>query len=472
MKRALGIEVGRTFAAVCGIAVDGDGPPRRHRFSRQEFPDHEPAPEEVADACLRMAVEAGIRERSAVLVLARSLTYSKAVTLPPLSTEERLRLVSLQPERFFPVSDRALVCDLEPGANGAVPVAHAAEAQRLESLVDALQSRGFRIRAVLPSSAALLRAATRGVPALSGANWILVRPEGTGLTAHAYQARSLRVSRRLESPGADLLAVCREISRTAASCFDTDAPLQEVRWSGWRELPDAARATAAASLSKPVDDLPALPVGSEGLAAYGAALAELEEAPRPDLMPPSVRARRRQQTRWLTGACSGLVVLGAAALIWALGQRQDARLGRLDAAIAQARTAAEAAATAREDVQTLEDRIVAVQGRMQERATWLRLLNEVSNALPAGAWIANLSVDAGGEVTLSGYAATASALIPALDATDALQSVELAAPATRANVGGRELEAFNIRGALKGSSAADPTAVRAPRGMEEGEEIE
>ncbi len=102
MRRALGIEVGRGWVALCEVALGGDGAPRRHRFARHEFPEGEsPAPGDVADACLRLALEAGARERSAVLALARSLTYAKPVQLPPLGDEDRLRLVSLQPERFF-----------------------------------------------------------------------------------------------------------------------------------------------------------------------------------------------------------------------------------------------------------------------------------------------------------------------------------------------------------------------------------
>ena len=461
MKRAFGIEIGRNFAAVCEVAIEGEGAPRRHLFARRDFTEGgEPAPEELADACLRMAMELGVRERSAVLTLARSLTYAKTVELPPVSSEDRLRLVTLQPERFFPVSDRALVCDLEDGANGVSPVAHAAESARVEALVEALQSRGFRITAVLPASAALLRAATRGVPPLATSNWLLVRAEGSGLTTDVYRSQTLRVSRRLETYGEDPGAVCREIARTAACSFENGETVAEVRWSGWRDLPEDLKRVVSATLPMPVRDLPEVPVESAGLAAYGAALARLEEAPRPDLMPSAVRARRRQQRRWLTVACAALVLLGALGLVWSFGERQEKRLRLLDEAIAATRAGAAAAADARDELQTLEARIGAVQRRMEERAAWMRLLSEVSSALPAGAWIANLSVESGGEVSLSGYAATASSLIPALEATDALESVELAAPATRAAVDTRELEAFNIRAVLQGSPADSAAAAQ------------
>ncbi len=473
MKRSLGIEIGRTFVAICEIALEGEGAPRRVGFTRHVFPEGElPSPEELADACLRLALESGIRQRSAVLALARSLTYTKTVQLPPLPTEDRLKLVSIQPERFFPVSDRALVCDLEPGSNGAASVAHATESDQLETVVEALQSRGFRIRAVIPSSAALQRAAVRGVPALSDSNWLLVRPEGGGLTAHAFQARSLRVSRRMENFGADPEAAFREIARTVACSFEDGATVSVVRWSGWNGLPDAVQRVAAATLRVPVRDLPELPVGSEGLAAYGAALAGLEEVPRPDLMPPAVRARRRQQGRWITIACGALALLALLALIWSLGERQDWHLRRLESAIAEARAGAVAAAEARDELGVLEGRIAAVQRRMEQRAAWLRLLQEISTALPQTAWVGNLTVEPNGEVSLSGYAATASALIPALQATAALERVQFAAPTTRANVGRRELEAFNIRAVLQGSPA-DSAAAKAglgPQGTVENPE--
>jgi hypothetical protein len=473
VKRSLGIEVGRAFVALCEVADDGDAAPRRVAFARHTFPEGElPSPEALADACLRLALESGVRQRSAVLALARSLTYTKSVQLPPLSTEDRLKLVTIQPERFFPVSDRALVCDLEPGANGASAVAHATEAEQLESVVEALQGRGFRIRAVVPGSAALQRAAIRGVPGLSSSNWLLVRPEGGGLTAHAFQARALRVSRRMENFGADPEGAFHEIARTAASSFEDGSSINEVRWSGWNGLPAAVQRVASATLAVPVRDLPELPVGSEGLAAYGAALAGLEEAPRPDLMPPAVRARRRQQGRWITIACGALALLTLLALIWALGERQDRRLRQLQSAITATRAGAVAASQARDELDVLENRIGAVQRRMEQRAAWLHLLQEVSTALPTTAWIGNLTVEPSGEVSLSGYAATASALIPALQATAALERVQFAAPTTRANVGRRELEAFNIRAVLQGSPA-DSTAAKAglgPQGTVENPE--
>nr|MBA2563947.1 hypothetical protein [Gemmatimonadota bacterium] len=302
MKRALGLEIGRDFVAVCELTLASDGGLKRHRFARHVFTDPgEPAAEDIADACLRLTLELGIRSRTGVLALARSLTYAKPVHLPPVSLEERLLLLALQPERFFPVSERVLVCDLEPAENGSVPIAHAAEAGRVESLVEALGSRGFRIAAVLPAAAALLRAATKAAPDLAAVNWVLVRAEGGDLTAHAYQSRALRVSRRVTDFARDPAAACRELSRTANQSFD-GAPLQEVRWSGWRDLAPEWREAATAALPVPVRELSGLPVDGEGLAAYGAALADLEETPRPDLMPATVRARRRRQTRWVTAA--------------------------------------------------------------------------------------------------------------------------------------------------------------------------
>lgn len=454
MSRALGIEVGPGFVALCELDVTGSQAPRDPRLGHHVFPGGEPpAPEEIADACLRMAVELGIGERSAVLALARSLTYAKPVRLPPLEVAERRSLVALQPERFFPVPDRPLVSDLDGDANGGTPVAHAADAERTEALVEALQSRGFRIGAVIPAAAALMRAVSRGAPALASSRWLLVRPEGEELTAHAFDAQALRASRRIEGFAADPTGTCREIARTARQAFGDGLAAEELRWSGWRDLPEGLKKIASATLPLAARDLPEIPVASEGLAAYGAALATLEESPRPDLMPPAVLARRRQQSRWVTAACAALVALGALALLWALGERQDARLRRLDAALAQARPGAEAAARTRDRAQVLEDRMLALEARMEERSRWLALLNELSRSLPAGAWIASLSVEGTGEVSLSGYAATASALVPALEESSALTAVELASPAMRAPVGNRELEAFNIHAVLEGSPA-------------------
>ena len=90
---------------------------------------------------------------------------------------------------------------------------------------------------------------------------------------------------------------------------------------------------------------------------------------------------------------------------------------------------------------------------MAERSRWIAAAPALADALPDGAWLSTLTIENGGTVTLTGYARTASALIPTLERTQALAGVELAAPATRAEIGGRELEAFNIRAVLEGSPA-------------------
>ena len=462
MKRSLGIEVGRGFVAVCEVTASGDGSVRGQRFARHDFDGTDsPAPEDLADACLRIALESGIRERGAVVALARELTWVKPVALPPVSEEDRLRLLRVQPERFFPVPDRPLVCDLEPVANGALPMAHAAEAERLESLLDALGSRGFRVRAVLPGTAAMARAVASAAPESAAGDWLLVRPEGTDLGAHAFRAGTLRASRRVPDFASDPAGAAREVARTARRSFEEGAGPDHVRWSGWLRLPPAVRESAATALGVTVRDLPELPVGSEGIAAYGAAVAGLEAAPRPDLLPVSVRERRRQQSRWVTVACAVVAAAGLLALLWSLGERDERRLRRLDQAIAGASQGAEAAAAARDEVLGLEDRIAALERGMRERAVWLRTIADVSEALPERAWLGTLALEDGGGVTLSGYAATASALIPALEASESLREVELAAPATRATVAGRELEAFNIRGAIEGSAADSAVAAGA-----------
>jgi Tfp pilus assembly protein PilN len=464
VRRSLGIEVGRGFVAACEVTASGDGSVRGQRFGRHELDTETPTPEDLADACLRVALEAGIRERGAVLTLARELTWVKPVALPPVSEDDRLRLLRVQPERFFPVPDRPLVCDLEPASNGAPPMAHAAEVERLESLLEALASRGFRVRAVLPGTAAMARAVASAAPQAAAGDWLLVRPEGADLGAHAYRAGALRASRRVPDFASDPAGAALEVARTARRSFDGEGGPDQVRWSGWLQLPPAVRETAGKALGLAVRDLPELPVGSDGIAAYGAAVAGLEAAPRPDLLPASVRERRRQQSRWVTVACAVLAATGLLALLWALGERNERELARLDEAIGRATQGAEAAAAARDEVVALEDRIAALERSMRDRAVWLRTIADVSEALPGRAWLGTLALEEGGTVSLSGYAATASALIPALEGSESLVNVELAAPATRATVAGRELEAFNIRGAIEGTAADSAAAADAAAG--------
>jgi Tfp pilus assembly protein PilN len=70
----------------------------------------------------------------------------------------------------------------------------------------------------------------------------------------------------------------------------------------------------------------------------------------------------------------------------------------------------------------------------------LPVLRELTETLPADAWVTNLSVDRSG-LELGGFANAASQLIPLLETSAGLERVEFTSPVTK----GRDREQFRLR---------------------------
>ena len=74
----------------------------------------------------------------------------------------------------------------------------------------------------------------------------------------------------------------------------------------------------------------------------------------------------------------------------------------------------------------------------------LPVLQELTDTMPADAWLTNLSVDRRG-LELAGFANAASQLIPLLEASPGFERVEFTSPVTK----GRDREQFRLRATLE-----------------------
>lgn len=81
----------------------------------------------------------------------------------------------------------------------------------------------------------------------------------------------------------------------------------------------------------------------------------------------------------------------------------------------------------------------------------LPVLRELTELLPPDVWLTNLSVDRKG-LELAGFAASASQLIPLLEASPTLDRVEFTSPVTK----GRDREQFRLKASWERPSAAGP----------------
>ena len=88
----------------------------------------------------------------------------------------------------------------------------------------------------------------------------------------------------------------------------------------------------------------------------------------------------------------------------------------------------------------------------------LPVLRELTELLPADAWLTTVSLDAKG-VELTGSASAASALIPLLENSPRLERVEFSSPVTR---GRDNKEQFRIRAAWEAGGAVASTSAPPP----------
>lgn len=328
--------------------------------------------------------------QSANIVLAVGYAYLhlNAVRLPPVSRAQRLAIVGLEPDRFFPVSGRLAIALL------ADDLACAADAESLERWVAAFAEWG-RVSAVHAAPAAVARA----------------------------------FARTMGSSGA--FALEGELSNGETAIVELD----EGRLRGARRLPAGVDVSSA--------PLPPLRgVAPRFVAALGAALgarASLNE----QLLSPPLRDRLRRD-RMLRGARTG--ALFAAALLlttWGIDRSRDAALGDAEREIGSlsARAAPSLALSAR--VATMQRESETSGATLAGQGDALQILAALSERLPRDATVLALAAD-GNEWRIDGRATNAAAIVPALDADPRFSAVRLAGPTSRFTEGSRTYESFSV----------------------------
>jgi general secretion pathway protein L len=163
--------------------------------------------------------------------------------------------------------------------------------------------------------------------------------------------------------------------------------------------------------------------------------------PKANLLPADLRPRRRTAgLRWTLALAAVVLLLGAAALITPLWQRDQVRTV-LHAEVDRARAAAQEVDKLRGDLERARQGSVAVLQRKQEQPRMIDLLRELTVRLPDGTWIQNLNLDKG-EVQLRGESTQATALIALLEKSAGVHGVTFASPVTQVAQTGAER--FNI----------------------------
>ena len=189
---------------------------------------------------------------------------------------------------------------------------------------------------------------------------------------------------------------------------------------------DVARQLASTSPvayqgAKPtVLDLPA----NEYIPAYGLALQALDnEAVQMNLMPVDLRKKPNKRPLYVMYALAGCLLL--VVFLWAgvFVAKQHALLNHLDQKLAELRIEAREIEQLRADIDQLQSRIHRLESLRPGNTYMLNVMMELTQRIPENAWIQDLNIK-GNEVNIFGSAASASDLVPALEASPLFHGVE------------------------------------------------
>jgi general secretion pathway protein L len=163
-------------------------------------------------------------------------------------------------------------------------------------------------------------------------------------------------------------------------------------------------------------------------------------APAANLVPDELRPR---PFPWplATTAALALFTIGIGATIPAVAFLKEQRaLAALEAGIARLAPEVQRAERVTAELERARRELTTLRGFEAQGVHPLPVLRELTDTLPADAWLTNLSIDRSG-LELGGFANAASQLIPLLEASPGFERVEFTSPVTK----GRDREQFRLR---------------------------
>jgi Tfp pilus assembly protein PilN len=418
----IGVEIGpRTVRAV---RLEGGPLRRRVRLAEVAY-----EPGAIGDAVAALREQVG-RASSVAVAVDLPLLFAKHIKLPPLTADEKRRMVTLEPERFFPVRGEELVVAARGGQDTLV---FATREGPLSAWLSALEALG-PVDLVEPGPVALARALNAaGV----GRGSIVVDRDGTG--AGIVEVENARVTQVRRVRG-DAPSVAAALADGA-----TDRPARPVYLTPWTEE-RAAAVAAPLGQAVVVQPLPgkrsAVKVADTHFAALGTALGlgrEIDEALVPPVVADGIRRRRRRGVATAAATFVGAALLALLALDAA--HERQARAVERDVGALRERAAAVLAMQAQLD--TLDHQARSVASIQASRPDPVRVLRVISDRLPDDAYL-RLVRATGAEWQISGLASDASSLIPLLEQTPELEGVRFLTAVTSVRQGNQSYESFSL----------------------------
>ncbi|MEX2224228.1 MAG: PilN domain-containing protein [Candidatus Rokuibacteriota bacterium] len=394
--------------------------------------------------------------------LDRRLVIVKAIELPRADGGDAARMIGFDLERHvpFPPEDTRFDWIELPSDR--------AETRRV--LVIAAESRTVDRPLALLAGAqrrpAALTVACHGLPgllprALPSRRVIWVHRHDTVADLLFLDGRTLLTSRRIAA--ADVAELARELRRS----------LPVVRWTGSDDVwltGDEAPAWQAglfAALDIPVCAPPfpasvlpliaALPADNQGAGLLALAVAAGPRSPALNLLPGPARPWTPSRAQLVTAGMVLVTALLGLGLALVHVVKTERYLERVSDEIRRLEPEAKAVDRLAEELARKRRVLAALTGVEAGRVQALPVLRELTETLPAGAWLQALAMDRGG-VELTGQADGASALIPLLEASGRLERVEFTSPVTKT----QSKEQFRIRAAWEMPQVAHLPAPHLP----------
>jgi general secretion pathway protein L len=210
----------------------------------------------------------------------------------------------------------------------------------------------------------------------------------------------------------------------------------------WGDLP----ARAAIRLPGGIDE------GSPLLPAVAMAFRQPRGGPlRTNLVPDELKPQPFPWPLAATAALGAIVLLLALAIPGVTDVRDRRRLGELSREVDKLAPRVREVEQLVETVNQTRREVETLRSFEAQHVVALPVLRELTELLPADVWLTNLSVDRKG-LELSGFAASASQLIPLLEASPTLAGVEFTSPVTK----GRDREQFRLKASWERPPAPGP----------------
>jgi len=437
MKMRAGILVDET--AVTLAIVSGRGPVECFRFD---------ADENAGPLIATELERRGFKRRRLRVGLDRSLAVVKILELPRSESVDLSQMVRFELERHVPFPPEDIACDwsANPGrANGPLRVLVAAcEPRRLDHAVRLVSEARRRplalsvachdLRSLLPRTIAPVR--------------VVWAHRHDGRTDLVFLGRgTVRLSRVI--PAETPQELVREIQRSIGLLQWRDCA---ALWISGDEVDRFISAPVLSELHAAVSEPPfgqlgqalvdSLPEDRRGAAMLALAVAVGSRHPRINLLPTGLRPLRASRGQLVTGLMLCLTILLGLGYLGAQVWQRARYVRYLSQEIQRLDSDAKSVERLSAMVTKKKQLLGTLQGVETKGLRSLPFLRDLTSLVPQDAWLQALNMDPQG-VELIGQAGTASALIPALEASPWLDHVEFTSPVTK----GQGKEQFRIHGA-------------------------